>query len=124
MPLGRVLVVDDEPQVIAMIRDLLIACGYEVTTALSGSEALELVPMFLPDAVLLDVLMPVISGAHVLDRLRAEYPNLPVVMITGQQDETTARQLLARGAFDYIRKPFTVDLLERVVAAAVSSRRH
>jgi CheY-like chemotaxis protein len=124
MPLGRVLVVDDEPQVTAMIRDLLIAWGYEVTTASSASEALELLPMFLPDAVLLDVLMPVISGAHVLDRLRAEYPNLPVVMITGQQDETTARQLLARGAFDYIRKPFTVDLLERVVAAAVSSRRH
>jgi CheY-like chemotaxis protein len=123
MPLGRVLIVDDEPQVLDMIRDLLLACGYEVTTASNGSEALELVPMFLPDAVLLDVLMPVISGVHVLNRLRAEFPNIPVVMVTGQQDEDTARELLAQGAFDYIRKPFTVDLLERIVAAAVSSTR-
>jgi DNA-binding response OmpR family regulator len=123
MPLARVLVVDDEPPVGAMIRDALLEFGYEVAIAPGGSEALGLMSTFEPDAVLLDVLMPDMSGAEVLAQLRQEHPGIPVVMLTGNQDEQAARQLLSHGAFDYIRKPFDLRLLERVVAAAVGTTR-
>jgi CheY-like chemotaxis protein len=62
-------------------------------------------------------------GAEVLARLRQDHPRVAVVMLTGNQDEHAARQLLADGAFDYVRKPFDLMVLERVMAAAVASRR-
>jgi CheY-like chemotaxis protein len=123
MPIGRVLVVDDEAQVCEMVRDALVEFGYEVAVASGGPEALGLMASFGPDAVLLDVLMPGMSGADVLARLRQEHPGVAVVMLTGNQDQDAARQLLANGAFDYIRKPFDLQVLERVMAAAVASPR-
>jgi DNA-binding response OmpR family regulator len=123
MPIGRVLVVDDEAQVCEMVRDALVEFGYEVAVASGGLEALGLMASFGPDAVLLDVLMPGMSGADVLARLRQEHPGVAVVMLTGNQDQDAARQLLANGAFDYIRKPFDLQVLERVMAAAVASPR-
>jgi two-component system OmpR family response regulator len=123
MPIGRVLVVDDEAQVCEMVRDALVEFGYEVAVAGGGHEAFGLMASFDPDAVLLDVLMPGMPGAEVLSRLRQEYPDVAVVMLTGNQDEGAARQLLANGALDYVRKPFDLQVLERVMAAAVASRR-
>jgi CheY-like chemotaxis protein len=119
MPLGRVLVVDDEPEVAATLRDALEELGCVVEVALSGRHALERVAAFAPDVVLLDVLMPDMPGDQVLERLRRDHPRVPVVMVTGQQDEDTARRLLHLGAFDYVRKPFQLDLLERVLQAAL-----
>jgi CheY-like chemotaxis protein len=118
-PLGRVLVVDDEPQVADMLRELLLELGYSVATAGNGAEALQRVPEFKPDVVLLDLQMPGMSGSQVLDRLRHDRPGLPVVIVTGNTDVAVARGTLARGAFDYLRKPFEFDALGRVVAAAV-----
>jgi CheY-like chemotaxis protein len=69
--LGRVLVVDDEPHVGATLRDVLIELGYIVKVAVRGAEALKLVPVFEPDVVLLDLLMPEMSGVEVLDHLAA-----------------------------------------------------
>jgi CheY-like chemotaxis protein len=118
-PLGRVLVVDDEPQIVDMLRELLVGLGYTVETARSGAQALQLVPEFKPDAVLLDLQMPGLSGLQVLDRLRRDDPGLPVIIVTGNTDVDVARSTLARGAFDYLRKPFQFDVLARVVGAAV-----
>jgi CheY-like chemotaxis protein len=118
-PLGRVLVVDDEPQIVDMLRELLMELGYSVATAGHGGEALQLVPECKPDVVLLDLQMPGLSGLQVLDLLRRDHPGLPVVIITGNTDVDVARSTLARGAFDYLRKPFQFDVLARVVAAAV-----
>lgn len=70
MPLGRVLVVDDESEVGATLRDALVDFGYVVKNAVSGDEALALMPVFQPDTVLLDVLMPGMAGDQVLARLR------------------------------------------------------
>ena len=123
MPLGRVLVVDDELQVGAMLRDALVDFGYIVKTAVSGVEALGLMRAFQPDVVLLDVLMPGMSGAAVLEQLHREYPRVPVIMVTANQDEDAARHMLTGGAFDYVPKPFDLGVLERVVGAAVASRR-
>jgi CheY-like chemotaxis protein len=123
MPMGRVLVVDDEAEVCEMVRDALVEFGYEVAVASGGPEALGLMSSFGPDAVLLDVLMPGMPGADVLARLRQDHPGVAVVMLTGNQDQQVARQLLANGAFDYVRKPFDLQVLERVMAAAVASQR-
>jgi DNA-binding response OmpR family regulator len=121
MSLGRILVVDDEPEVTSTIADVLVELGYVVEIAGDGAEAIGLVSQFRPEVVLLDVLMPGVSGAEVLAWLRQEHPGISVVMVTGQTDEDTARALLASGAFDYIRKPFEVHVLERVVGAAVAA---
>jgi CheY-like chemotaxis protein len=117
--LGRILVVDDEPPIVDMLRDLLVELGYTVATAGHGAEALQLVPELKPDVVLLDLQMPGMSGLQVLDQLRRDHPGLPVVIVTGNTDVDVARSTLARGAFDYLRKPFQFDVLARVVAAAV-----
>jgi DNA-binding response OmpR family regulator len=122
MPLGRVLVVDDDPRVAATLRDALVDFGYTVKMAASGREALGLMSVFQPDVVLLDIAMPGMSGVEVLDRLHREHSRVPVVMVTANQDEAAAREMLARGAFDYVPKPFDLGVLERVVAAAVAYR--
>jgi DNA-binding response OmpR family regulator len=122
MPLGRILVVDDEPPVAMLLREALLHAGYLVKVAVSGTEALKLLPVFQPDVVLLDVMMPGLSGIDVLEHLRRDHPTVPVVMVTANQDEQAARLMLTRGAFDYIPKPFQLDVLERVVGAAVASK--
>ena len=117
--IGRILVVDDEPQVGLMLRELLAELGYVTKTAVRGDEALQLVPIFQPDAVLLDLQMPGMSGVEVLDHLRRDHPLVPVIIVTGNADVDVARGTLIRGAFDYLHKPFSLDALARVVAAAI-----
>jgi DNA-binding response OmpR family regulator len=118
--LGRVLVVDDEPRVGQMLRDVLIELGYVVKVAVRGAEALRLIPVFQPDLVLLDLLMPEMSGVEVLDHLRRDHPGVRVVILTANEDVEVAQSTLRRGAFDYVRKPFSIDVLERVVAAVIA----
>jgi CheY-like chemotaxis protein len=121
MPLGRVLVVDDELEVASLLRDALQGFGYVVKVAVNGSEALGLVPVFQPEVVLLDVAMPGMSGVEVLERLRREHPRVSVIMVTANEDEQAARRMLTRGAFDYVRKPFDLEMIERIVGAAAAS---
>ena len=122
MPVGRVLVVDDQPQVAVMFREVLTNLGYEGEIALSGPDALRLVPTFRPDVVLLDLSMPGMSGAEVFAYLRGANPDLPVIIVTGNADMALARDTLAPGAFDYIQKPFNIEILARTVAAALRQR--
>ena len=120
-PLGRVLVVDDEPVVGGLLRALLLALGYSVKVARQGPEALALVPVFEPSVILLDLHMPGMSGAEVLDHLRRDRPEIPVVMVSGNQDRDTAERMLSNGAFDYLPKPFTLEILARIVATAMAT---
>lgn len=120
--LARVLVVDDEPTVAGAVRDALVEFGYAVKVAFDGREALAIVPAFEPDVVLLDISMPQMSGFEVLDHLRRDHADVSVVMLTGNQDAAAARSTLARGAFDYVAKPFTLERLETVVGAALVRR--
>ena len=117
---SRLLIVDDEPEITAVLAEHFRACGYAVETARDGGEALRLAAARRPDAVLLDVTMPGPNGAEVLTRLRAVDPTVSVVMLTGNADEELARALLRAGALDYVRKPFDLRMLEQVVATAVA----
>ena len=118
--LGRVLVVEDELRVGAMLREVLVELGYIVKVAVRGAEALQLVPVFEPDVVLLDLVMPGMSGVEVLDHLRRDRPTLRVVIMTANEDIAGAPATLRDEVFGYLRKPFRIDVLAGVVAAAVA----
>ena len=124
MPRGRVLVVDDEPEVAEFLRDALIHFGFEVETALTRNDALVLAPLYRPDVILLDLLMPDMPGHVALERFRELDPTVPVIIISGSQDEGVARATSAMGAFDYVMKPFNVQALKRVVAASLEEHEH
>jgi CheY-like chemotaxis protein len=120
-PVGRILAVDDEPAVNEMLQAVFTELGYAVRCAVDGSEALESVPIFKPDVVVLDLLMPEMSGLEVLQRLRQQRPKLPVVILSGSQDAALVRRSIESGAFDVLRKPCDIDVLAGVVAAAIDS---
>jgi DNA-binding response OmpR family regulator len=117
---GQLLVVDDEEQITAVLVEHFRACGYAVTVAHNGPEALRMALARRPDVVLLDVTMPGPDGSEVLARLRALDPTVAVVMLTGNGDENLARKLLREGALDYVQKPFDLTRLEQVVATAMT----
>jgi DNA-binding response OmpR family regulator len=119
MPSGRILVVDDEANITSIVDEHFTSLGYAVDVAQDGAAALIQAAAIRPDVVLLDVTMPNVSGDEVLDRLHAIDPTLPIVILTGNSDESLARSFLRRGALDYVAKPFQLETLERVVATAV-----
>jgi DNA-binding response OmpR family regulator len=120
-PLGKILIVDDEREILGMLTDHLEDEGYAVSQAIDGEQALESVRSEPPDLVLLDITMPGFNGLEVLRRLRRDHPRIPVVMITGIEDEALARSTLTMGAFDYLQKPFDPYRLSRLVLAAMGA---
>ena len=117
--MAKVLVVDDEPNIVLSLEFLMQQTGFEVTTAFDGESALILVNENPPDLVLLDISLPGISGFEVLEQLRnqAAFKRLPIVMLTAHGREVEREKGLALGADDYITKPFsTRQLVEKVQA--------
>ena len=117
MSAGRVLVVDDEPQIRRIMRTTLTGAGYEVDDAKTGEEALEKCREFRPDLVLLDINMPGMGGIAACRALRAD-ANIAIIMLTVRNAEADKVKALDAGADDYIAKPFsTPELLARIRAA-------
>lgn len=104
----RVLVVDDEPGIGNILRIKLGLHGYEVITTTSGAEAIELIRTETPDIVLLDILMPDVTGMDVLDRVRT-FSQVPIIVLTAKPD--IVRFALQNGDNDSITKPFNPDQL-------------
>ena len=105
----RILVVDDEPDAIELIRFNLKASGYEVLTAEDGEEALAKARKFSPDMILLDVMLPEIDGLEVCKILRRDpaTASLPIIMLTAKASEIDRVLGLEFGADDYVTKPFS-----------------
>ena len=120
MPLGRILVVDDEPPVREVLTEYFSTEGYAVESAGSGAEALSAVRGGRVDLVLLDVRMPGLDGVQVLRRIREFGSGVPVIMVTANEDVALAKETLKLGAFDYVAKPFDFDYLDRAVAAGLA----
>jgi DNA-binding NtrC family response regulator len=116
---GSLLVVDDEAEVGEVLREFFEGRGYAVTCALNGRDALVLASLTRPDAVLLDVRMPERAGPDVLLDLLALDDSIPVIMMSGNDNETIARDLRKAGAFDFLPKPLRFDHLAEVVRLAV-----
>ncbi len=113
----KVLVADDEVHIMTLIKYKLRDAGYIVISAEDGKKALELAKTENPDIILLDVMMPYMTGYEVLDELRKYEPtkNIPVVMLTAKSFQHEIDEGITRGADDYITKPFSPnDLVQRV----------
>jgi two-component system, OmpR family, KDP operon response regulator KdpE len=114
----RVLVVDDEPQILRALRINLRVREYEVHMASTGAEALEVAGRFPPDLVILDLGLPDLDGVEVIQGLRG-WTKAPIIVLSGRADSTDKVEALDAGADDYITKPFGVEeLLARMRAAA------
>ncbi|MEX1171545.1 MAG: response regulator transcription factor [Chloroflexota bacterium] len=113
----RILVVDDEPNILEVVRAYLVREGYEVSTAADGESALERARADAPDLVVLDVMLPRRSGFDVLRQLRAEGSRAAVIMLTARDDLVDRVAGLEIGADDYVTKPFEPrELVARVGA--------
>ena len=112
---AKILVVEDEPAMVAGLRDNFEFEGYEVITARDGIEGLERALDESPDLVVLDVMMPRMSGLEVCKQLRAKRASLPIIMLTARGQEVDKVVGLELGADDYVTKPFSIrELLARV----------
>jgi len=113
---GRILVVDDEPQIRRIMRTTLTGSGYEVDDAKTGEEALSKLRDFRPDLVLLDINMPGMGGLAACRAIRVD-PNVAIIMLTVHNTEAAKVEALDAGADDFITKPFsTPELLARIRA--------
>ena len=121
----RVLVVDDDPQVLKLLRVNFELEGYDVLTATNGEEALDLVGRDSPDAVVCDVMMPGIDGLEVVRRLRAQpdTAGLPLVVVSAKAQRADVKAGLELGADAYVTKPFDPAELLKVVADLLAKRR-
>lgn len=116
MGIKKVLVVDDEPKITQVVTAYLEKEGYQVFTASSGKEALELNERKIPDLIILDLRLPDLSGEEVCRRIRQRH-DTPVLMLTAKAEEEDKVQGLAIGADDYLTKPFSPrELVARVRA--------
>ena len=117
----RILVVDDEPQILRALRINLKSRSYEVETAATGVDALALAARRLPDAVLLDLGLPDMDGVEVIAGLRG-WTAVPIVVLSGRADPREKVQALDAGADDYVTKPFAMEEVLARLRAVI--RRH
>jgi len=121
--MAKILIVEDEPAMVAGLRDNFEFEGYQVITAPDGVAGLERALAEQPDLVILDVMMPRLSGLDVCKQLKARRPALPIIMLTARGQEVDKVVGLELGADDYVTKPFSIrELLARV--KAVMRRAH
>ncbi len=110
---ARLIVVDDEPNIVELLSASLRFAGFDVASATDGHRALKLVDSFQPDLVVLDVMMPGIDGFEVVRRMRANQQHVPVLFLTARDATEDKIAGLTLGGDDYITKPFS---LEEVIA--------
>lgn len=115
----KVLIADDEPNIVTSLEYLMTKGGYQVAVARNGEEALALVESFAPDLVLLDVMMPQRSGYEVCQKMRsrADWRHIRIVMLSAKGREAEVTKGLSLGADAYVTKPFSSrELVARVAA--------
>ena len=117
--LGSLLVVGDDAEAAGTLREFFTRNGYLVDVASNGGDALMLVSLSRPDAVILDIHLPDTDGARLLSELRALDGSITVVMLNGSDNEDAARAFLKAGAFDSVRRPLHWDRLEQTVGRAI-----
>jgi DNA-binding response OmpR family regulator len=113
----RVMVVDDDPQVRGIIKDKLGSKDLEVIIAANGREAIRMAETDPPSLIILDIMMPGMSGFDVCERLRANSrtANVPIIFLTARSDRVDREKAMSFGALDYILKPFSPQKLSEKV---------
>ena len=108
----KILIVDDDPQICAQLKDFLIKKGFNPIIATSGEEALEKGKKEKPIIVLLEIKLPGMDGLMTLKRIREITEQIGIIIITGVRDENIAEEAIRLGAYSYITKPLDLDYLE------------
>jgi two-component system, NtrC family, response regulator HydG len=122
MSKARILIVDDEPDVLGFMQELLEQKGYEVETATGGAEALVLLAEGAPALLITDLRMPQMDGLELLGKVREQNPSLPGIVLTAAGDVSTAVRAMRAGAADYLTKPIDVGSLLLSVERALEHR--
>jgi DNA-binding response OmpR family regulator len=116
-----VMLVDDEEEFVSALSERLMLRGIEVETALSGEEALAKFGKKQADVIILDVMMPGLSGLEVLRRIKMSYPRTHVILLTGHGSTKEGMEGMRLGAFDYLIKPVDIEELLAKMKEAVKS---
>src|SRR5207249_3217400 len=123
---GRVMIVDDEPDIRKVVRMTLQKAGYDVVEAEDGQKAIEVINTgenrLMLDVIICDIRMPKINGVEAIAYFRKEYPRVPVVVLTGFPDVNMATSFLNDGVVDYLVKPVEGEKLKASVAKAMDQR--
>ena len=121
---ARILVVDDEVDIVSTIEFRLKSCEFDVITANNGQDGMETATKEKPDLILLDINMPIMDGHEMLERVRS-HPDLkgtPVIMLTAYSDRGDITKVADLGISDYITKPFDFSELMEKISSALDSR--
>jgi len=120
-----ILIVDDEPDIRELVAGILKDEGHGTRTARDSDEALAAVVAYRPNLVFLDIWLKGsrLDGLQLLDSLKQEHPELPIVLISGRGNSETAVSAIKRGAYDFIEKPFKADRLMLVAKRALENSR-
>ena len=120
---AKILIVDDEPDVVAVVQGRLVSAGYEVTVMADGQQALECVKKHPPDLMVLDVMLPTLNGYEVCTMIKQDirYRAIPVVMLTARTEEKDVRLGRECGADAYLLKPFQANELMQTIQALLRS---
>ena len=123
---GRVMIVDDEPDIRKVVRMTLQKAGYDVLDAADGEKAIEAINTgenrLMLDVIICDIRMPKINGVEAIAYFRKEYPRVPIIVLTGFPDVNMATSFLSDGVVDYLVKPVEGEKLKAAVAKAMDQR--
>ena len=120
---NTICLVDDEPGILKTLSELLEDEGYQITSAKSGMDALDVIRQDPPDLVFLDVWMPDLDGLEVLKRVRQQFPHMMVIVMSGHGSIETAVQATKLGAYDYLEKPLDSEKITILVRNALHQRK-
>ena len=117
--LGTVLIIDDSPEILQMMRQIIEMEGYRVVTAENGTNGVDAALKEKVSAVLLDLSLPDMSGFEVLKQIKSVKTSLPIIMVTGNHLEEEAQRAIELGAWDYITKPIDFEYLKNVLQVSL-----
>ena len=116
--IANVLIVDDEYDLLVALQRMVSRFNYNTYTAGDVEQALEILDKTAIDIVITDIMLPKLSGVELLKTLKANSPDIHVIMITGEPTVETAIEAVQQGAFDYIAKPFTLDRISSTMSSS------
>tara|TARA_B100000315_G_scaffold190084_1_gene180081 strand:+ start:1464 stop:3656 length:2193 start_codon:yes stop_codon:yes gene_type:complete len=124
LPQERILIVDDEKNIVSSLRGILADEGYDVSVADDGLDALDIIQSDPPDLLLLDIWLPGMDGIEVLKTVKTYHPNIEVLIMSGHGTIDTAVKATKLGAYDFIEKPFSMDLLTQSVQSVFKVKKN
>ena len=119
---ARILIVDDDEAIRELLKEFFQGLGYEISTAVNGSEALTVISQHDSDCIISDYVMPDMNGLELLERLREQGKEVPFLMITGYPTIEIAVEAMKQGAYDYITKPLQLEDVRIKVERALHTK--